>query len=222
MNAANRITIVLAFLCLVAFSTNAQKQVHGKITAFDTHPIAKAKIIVRKTRATVLSDSLGEFSIECQKNDKLSIRADGFKSKLVKVKNLTDSINVNLSFGGDESDMENAIESGHIQRNEMTLAFTKYKDEKFTNLDYESVPRMIEIEFPRVTIVDDIFQMRGKASINANTAVLIFLNGVPSTMNALINMSVEEVNSIKVLMAGETTTYGGGGNGVILITTKIK
>jgi len=222
MKTLNRIVLGLAFLFCVVFSTNAQNEVHGRITAFETISIAKARIIVRKSKTIVISNSLGEFSIACKKNDKLSIRADGFKSKLVKVKNLTDSINVNLSFGGDEKDMENAIESGHIRRNEMTLAFTKYKDEKFTNLDYESVPRMIEMEFPRVTIVDDIFRMRGKASINANTAVLIFVNGVPSTMNALINMSVEEVSTIKVLMAGETTTYGGGGNGVILITTRIK
>ncbi|MFZ1809402.1 MAG: TonB-dependent receptor plug domain-containing protein [Cyclobacteriaceae bacterium] len=216
--------ICLALTFLIVLSANAQKVIYGKITAFDSQPVAKAEIIVRKTKKTALSNSLGEFSIECRENDKLSIRANGFKSKLIKVKNVADSIDVNLLFGGTQKDFENAVESGHMERDEMVLAVTKFEAEaeEIENFDYESVPRMIEIKFPRVTLVDDVFVIRGKASINANTAVLIFVNGVPSNMNAIMNMSVDEVGSIRVLMGGETTQYGGGGNGVILITTRIE
>lgn len=222
MGVISRMTLVLIFLFFVSFLTNAQEQVHGKIVAFDTYPLAKAEITIRKTKKTVLSNFLGEFTIECRKNDKLLVKANGFKSKLIKVKKITDSVYVNLLFGGTQIDLENAIESGHMERDKMVLAVAKSSADKFNPTAYADVLQMILIKFPTIRLVYGELQIRGKATMNGNSNVLIFVNGVASSLVTISNMSVEEISDIKVLTGASTTLYGGGANGVLLITTKIE
>lgn len=220
MKISRNIILILTFLFSVAYSSYAQKKIYGRVTAFDSEPLAKAEIIVRKTKESTISNSLGEFTIECTKNDKLSIRANGFKSKLIKVKNVTGSLDVNLIFGGSQKDLESAIESAHMKRDKMVLAVAKFEAAKFNPTAYTDVLQMILIKFPTIRLVDGRLQMRGQATINGNSDVLIFVNGVASYLVTISNMSVEEIQDIKVLTGASTTRYGGGANGVILITTK--
>ena len=102
---------------LLPIMANAQESiVHGKIVAFDSIPIERAEIKLKRTKTLVLSDSLGFFSIKCQINDKLSIKVAGFKTKKLKIENQLDSLHINLKFGGSTKDIEAASSNGHIAK----------------------------------------------------------------------------------------------------------
>lgn len=214
--------LMILFAFLLTFSMNSQNSiVHGKIVAFDSIPIEKAEIKVKKTNTSVLSDSLGFFSIECQVNDKLSIKVAGFKTKTVKVKNQHETLIVKLKFGGSEKDIEAASSNGHIER-ERLIYTTNYLDaELFVDSGYTDVVEMITGKFPGVNVVGDEIIIRGKNSLNGNNSALIVIDGMITTMSSLRSLSVADVKSVNVLKGNAAATYGSrGSNGVVIVTTK--
>ncbi len=217
-----RITLAVLFSFLVPFSMNAQKRVvHGKIIAFNKIPIEKAEIKVKKTKTTVLSDSLGLFTIECQVKDRLSIKAAGFKTKWVKVKNQADSLIVNLKFGGSEKDIEEATGNGHIEKKKLIYAIDYLDAELFSDYGYTDVIEMIGGKFPGLRIVNNEIIIRGRSSFSGSNAALIVIDGMITDMNNLKSLPVTDVKSIKILKGGQAAIYGSrGSNGVVMITTK--
>jgi hypothetical protein len=131
----------LTVLMLLTFSAiNAQKkQVHGKIVTFNEFPIENAEISIKKSKTITTTDSFGFFSIESQLKDKITIKARGFKTAMVKVKNYTDSINVNLVFGGDEKDIKLAKGYGHIAKKNLTYAITHLAAENNDHVNYTNI-----------------------------------------------------------------------------------
>ena len=68
---------------------------------------------------------------------------------------------------------------------------------------------------PNITI-------RGAASLDKNSQLLVVINGIPSTQKAMNELSPESIKSVDVLKdAAATSIYGSrASNGVILVTTK--
>jgi len=217
-----RIHVIIFFAFLLSFSMHAQDaHIHGRIVAFDSIPVESAKVNLKRNNTLVLSDSLGFFSIECQVNDKLSIKASGFKTKKVKIQNQSDSLNIELKFGGSEKDIEDACANGHIERERLVYA-TNYLDaDLFVDAGYTDVLEMIKNKFPGVNVVGDEIIIRGKNSLNGNNSALIVIDGVITSMYSLQSLSVADVKSVNVLKGNEAAIYGSrGANGVVLVTTK--
>jgi len=184
-------------------------------------PVEKAEIKIKRNKTSVLSDSLGFFSIECQVNDKLSIKVAGFKTKKIEIENQSDSLNINLKFGGSAKDIEKASGNGHIDRERLVYA-TNYLDaDLFVDSGYTDVVEMITGKFPGVNVVDDEIIIRGKNSLNGNNSALIVIDGVITSMYALTSLSVADVKSVNVLKGNAAAAYGSrGANGVVVVTTK--
>ena len=216
------ISLVITLMLVAIFSTNAQsKIVHGKVTAFNNLPLAKVEVIIKKSKKMVLTNLLGEFEIECQKNDKISIKADGFRSSSYKVKNLDAPIHVIMTFGGSEKDIKDAARAGHMEKEKLTLAFEKMEQEKWRSMGYTTIPQMVVGLNPTVSYVNGEFRMRGDSSLNGSNAALVVLNGGISSMSTIESIPVEEVKKIKVLKGPAGSIYGSqGANGVVQITTK--
>lgn len=212
------------FMCcfLMTVTANAQKKVvHGKIVAFDRFPIEKAEISIKKSKTLVLSDSLGQFSIECQLKDKIKIQAKGFKTVLIKVSNKTDSIHVNLIFGGGKKDMEIATGYGHIKESELSYGIQHFEAEKNDNVHYANIIEMIKGKVPGITMIGDQIHIRGISSIRNISGALIVVNDMPTDINAIKGIPVFSVKSIHVLKGAEASIYGvRGSNGVIIIKLK--
>ncbi len=217
-----RINLIILFTFLLPFAMNAQKAIiHGKIVAFDSIPVEKAEIKLKRNNTSALSDSLGFFSIECQENDKLSIRVAGFKTKKLKVKSLSDSLNIQIEFGGSEKDIEDASGHGHLDRESLVYA-TDYLDaDLFVDSGYTDVIEMITSKFPGVNVVGDDIIIRGKNSLNGNNSALIVIDGVTTTVYSLRSLSVADVKSVNVLKGNQAAPYGSrGANGVVVVITK--
>ena len=65
-------------------------------------------------------------------------------------------------------------------------------------------------------------RIRGAQSLSGSDEPLVVVNGVPTTVEALFELSPQEVKRIDILKdAGAAAVYGSrGGNGVILVTTR--
>jgi TonB-dependent SusC/RagA subfamily outer membrane receptor len=212
--------IILLFVAVV--STNAQsKVVNGKVTVFNNLPLAKAEVSIKKSKKIVLTNADGTFEIECQEKDKITMRASGFRSAWVKVKNLNDSIKVNLVFGGTERDISSASRAGHMEKDKLIHAFEIMEAEEFSSAGFTSIVQMVKRKFPTVSVINGEFQMRGITSLSGSNAALIVLNGSISTMGTIESIAVENVKNIKVLKGPAAAVWGSqGANGVVLVNTK--
>ena len=218
----NKRFLIIIILLIFPLGMKAQQGIiHGQVVAFDTIPITKAQINIKKSEIMVLSDSVGSFSIECNIGDKIAIKAAGFKTKQVKIKNYNDSLFVNLKFQGGEDNIEAAAANGHIDRQRLVYT-TDYVDaDLFETAGYTTVIELITGKFPGVNQVGDKIIIRGINSINGNNEALFVLNGMITTRYSVESLSVTDVNNVKVLKGNEAAIYGSrGANGVIIITTK--
>lgn len=217
----NIIFKTLAIFLLPILIHAQDSMVHGKIVAFDSIPIDKAEIKLKRNKSLVLSDSLGFFNIECQVNDKLSIKAAGFKTKKIKVENQRDSLHINLAFGGSAKDIEAASSNGHIDRKRLAYTTNSLDADLFVDAGYSDVLEMITGKFPGVNVVGDEIIIRGKNSLNGNNSALIVIDGVITSMYSLTSLSVADVKSVNVLKGNAAASYGSrGANGVVVVITK--
>ena len=218
----NKGFLIIIILLIFPLGMKAQQGIiHGQVVAFDTIPITKAQINIKKSEIMVLSDSVGSFSIECNIGDKIAIKAAGFKTKQVKIKNHNDSLFVNLKFQGGEDNIEAAAANGHIDRQRLVYT-TDYVDaDLFETAGYNTVIELITGKFPGVNQVGDKIIIRGINSIEGNNEALFVLNGMITTRYSVESLSVTDVKNVKVLKGNEAAVWGSrGANGVIIITTK--
>ena len=218
----NKKFLTIIILLIIPLGMKAQQGIiHGQVVAFDTIPITKAQINIMKSEIMVLSDSLGSFSIECNIGDKIAIKAAGFKTKQVKIKNHNDSLFVNLKFQGGEDNIEAAASNGHIDRQRLVYT-TDYVDaDLFETAGYTTVIELITGKFPGVNQVGDEIIIRGKNSFNGNNEAAFVLNGMITSRYSVESLSINDIKNVKVLKGNDAAMYGSrGANGVIVVTTK--
>jgi len=210
----------VAFLFLANLTVSAQKKyVQGKITAFDNIPVEQAVVTVKKTQVSVLTNALGIFTIECELKDKLNIRAAGLESKTIKIKSLDDVLDIKLELSSDVSDIDVAIEKGHLNQNNRAQAIKYFNTKNSFGYGYTNMLDLIQGKFPQVSISGDDILIRGTNSLNSNNNAMIVLDGNISTVGSIKSIVVTEVEDIKILSGTAAARYGTG-NGVIAIRLK--
>lgn len=222
MRTIKRIYILIYFFLLMSPLINAQKNVIlGKITVFNVIAVSNVEITVKKTEDSVRSDSLGIFVIECKLNDKLSLKAAGFKTKVVKIKKIKDTLNIDLQISGKESDIQMAVENGHIKDYEVGLAVELFNTKPPYSTGYTNITELILAKYPRVSLINGEFILRGVNSVEGPNGALIVLNGVNSDMGAIQSLAITEVINVEIINGSKAARYGpGGSNGVIYVQTK--
>jgi len=217
--------LIIIFIFGFFNSIYAQEHViHGTVTTFDSIPLIGVTVEVKSTKQQVLTDSHGNFSVACNKKDKLSVFANGFFKQNVKLTGKIKFAAINLNMKRDEKtgkfysdgygyvadvDKLNAITS--LDKNE--LDFSKYKD----------IYDLIKGRFSGVRIVNGEVIVRGNNTFGPTTtnAALIIVDGVPSSNSALSNIPPEDVKSIDIIKDGGAAIYGAqGANGVVVIQTR--
>jgi hypothetical protein len=71
-------SLFLAVLCLAVISNAQERIVHGVVTTFDSIPLIDAEVQVRSTKQTVLTDTLGMFSVAVNPEDRLKSFSNRF------------------------------------------------------------------------------------------------------------------------------------------------
>lgn len=221
MNKKNLISSIFIAFFLFSFSINAQEKIlRGTITTFDSIPVNGANIKVQSSNQIVLSDSLGNFSVDCNQKDKLIVTAKGFYTAKVKLTEEIKFAAVNLRLKPGDKNKEYALGLGYVADRDKLNALVKLTNSIDYSL-YSDMFKLISGRLPGVAVVGGEIIIRGNNTINGTSPALIVVDGVPVNQNVLNSMSPSYVKSISVIKDGSAAIYGSrGANGVVVIETK--
>ncbi len=206
------------FLSSMVISQN--RVVYGKLTTYNTYPVQNIEIIAKKAGSSIMSDSMGQFTIVCFDNDIIKIKPRTFRPVTKKIRPETDSLFVNLIFIDTKSNRERAIGYGYIDEKDLTYAVSNLKQENNEFCNYQNIFDLIKGRFAGVVVSGNAVYIRGLNSINSSSEALYVVDGV---VNSNIDwLSPCDVGTINVMKDGMTAIYGSrGGNGVVIIETKL-
>ena len=107
------IFILASFLSLPSIAQ--EKTLTGIVTTFDSIPLIKAEVYVKSTKETVLTDTLGNFTVKCSSSDKIKVSCNGFLSSNMKIGDDVEFLHVDLKLKASEKSTEIAIGYGHVK-----------------------------------------------------------------------------------------------------------
>lgn len=213
--------VICLFLPMVLMAQT--RVVHGVLTAFNKYPVANVEVVAKKSKATTLTDSLGNFSIVCQEKDQVKIKAETFKTVSRNISRDTDSLRINLVFMDSKKNRDLAVGYGYMEKEDLTFAAEHMQQENNEFCNYNNIYELLKGRFPGVTVdgASGSYRVfiRGAQSVNSNNDVLFVVDGSPAAyVGSILPCNIK---SIDVIKDGMASMYGTrGSNGVILIETK--
>ncbi len=219
-------TIALIALCLLISipSFTQTRVVKGKLTTFNKYPVQNVEVASKKAKSTVMSDSLGEFTIVCMEKDVIMIKAKVFQALNKRVGADDDFISANLIFRDTPKNRKIATGMGYVSPEQLTFALAHMADENNDFCNYSSVFSLLKGKFPGVTIKtnsmgsDGVF-VRGDKSILGDNEAIYVVDGVRVSDISFVNPC--EMATIDILKDGGAALYGSqAANGVVVIETK--
>ncbi len=216
------LSFLLIAILFLSGSLKAQDRVlHGTVTTFDSIPLIGASVTVKSTKQSVQTDSLGNFSIACNQEDRLKVFAHGFIRQNVKLTGNIKFAAINLRLKPGEKGREYAIGYGHVADADKLNAVASINKDDIDFSQYSNIYELIRGRFAGVQIVNDEIIIRGQNSINSSSAALIVVDGVPVSNSTLMSIAPTQVKSINVIKDGSSAIYGSrGANGVVIIETR--
>ena len=209
--------LVAVFLAGSVFGQT--RAIHGKLTVYNTFPAKNVKITSKKAKSTVISDSLGQFSIVCHEKDIIKITPKIFHPVTRRVGPDKDSLVINLIFIDSEKNREIAIGYGYVNERDLLYAVSNLEDENNEFCNYSDIFDLINGRFAGVTVNNRGVFIRGQSSINLSDEALYVVDGMIN--NNIDWISPCDIKSINVLKDGSAAIYGSrGSNGVVIIETK--
>jgi TonB-dependent SusC/RagA subfamily outer membrane receptor len=201
-------------------SLSAQTRViYGKLTAFNHYPVQNIRVESRKGKTSVLSDSLGEFSIVCMDEDVIRIRAKTFQPLTRKVGPDTDSLKLNLVFLNTRKNREIAVGYGYMNQEDLTFAVGHLQQDNSEYCNYRDIYELIIGRFAGVTVENGQVIVRGRQTFLGSDEALYVVDNV--IVNTISWISPCEVSTIDIIKDASAAIYGSrGANGVVIIETK--
>ncbi len=195
------------------------KVVYGRVTVFNKYPVKNLEVRAKKAKTSVVTDSLGRFTIVCFDHDVIRIKSKPFRPVTKKVNAGTDSLIINLYFIDNEVNRERAVGYGYINKKDLVYAVSHLQQENNDFCNYSDIFELIQGRFSGVTVSGNKIYVRGSRNFVGNTQAVIFVNGVETS--DISGISPCDVESIDVLKDSSAAIYGTrGANGVVLIRTK--
>jgi TonB-linked SusC/RagA family outer membrane protein len=234
-----KLTAGLMLLCaiLFAFSLSSyaaslqQVPVTGTVTDTNGEAIPGVTVTVKGKTIGTTTDVDGEYSINCDSDDKLVFSFIGMAKKEVAIEG-QQVINVTLESTILDVDEVVVVGYGVQKRSDITGSVSSVSEERLAKIPVSNVMQAVQGSVPGVNItqVSSIpgeapsILVRGGGSLTASTSPYVVVDGIPiSKMDGSINdINPNDIKSIEILKdASATAIYGmNGANGVILITTK--
>ncbi len=222
MNKKLYFSIMFTLLFMCTNNLTAQDRVlYGMVTTFDSIPLIDVNIKVQSTNQTVLSDSLGKFSVMCNNEDKLKVTANGFYTQNVKLESNIKFAAINLKLKSAKKSQEHLIGYGQISDADKSNSVVGYNLNEKDYSRYSNMYDLIRGRFAGVQVVDNEIIIHGTKSFLGSSAALIVVDGVISDESILSTMSPTTVKRLSVIKDGTSAIYGSrGANGVLIIETK--
>lgn len=198
------------------------------ISADDGLPLIGATVIVKGTSNGTTTDVDGNFELDAEPTDILSVSYTGMKTQDVAIEGRT-TVNVILQ-SSNVMDEVVVIGYGTQKKSHLTGSISKVENK---NLDQIAVARVDDALIGQVSGVNiqassaeagaaPTITIRGFGSVNAESGPAVVIDGLVVDPDFLGNMDMNDIASFEVLKdAASAAIYGSeGSNGVILITTK--
>ena len=216
--------LTLTIALIITSAAYAQNRVvYGNLTAYNSFPVMNVEVTSKKAKATTMSDSLGNFAIVCLEKDVIMIKPKGFQAVNKKVKDETDTLNINLVFIDTKKNRELAVNSGFITEINLNYAVSNLEAENNDYCKYTDIYTLLRATQGSSISVSNsgvITIMGGNTSFSGMDQALIIVDGQPQMSIDWIRPCI--VRSIKVLKGADANIYGTrAGNGVVVITTKM-
>jgi len=214
--------LLIFFFTYSNISFSQERIISGYVSTLENIVVVNAEVKVLSNNVTVLTDSVGNFIVNCLPNDKIKISANGFYSQKIKVHKKTKELLINLKFKPREKDLDLAIGYGHIKEKDKSHAISAIRnDDKYNFSKYSNMYELIDNSSTSVMVVNQEIFIRGSSSLKGSNAALILLNGQEIDASQLLDISPLNVKSVDILTDSSTAIYGlRGANGVVSITTK--
>ena len=226
----HRIRLLLA--CFLSVSINVMAQVGnvtGVVTAEDDgEPVTGASVRIDGTKMGTVTDADGHFELRNLPSTAktLVVNYMGMQEKRVTIK---PTMKIVLSSDSKNLDDVIVVAFGRQKRESFTGSAGVLKAEDISKRQVSDAIEAINGKVAGVQMVESndpaasnpTIRIRGVSSINASSAPLIVLDGLPYSGN-YSDINPQDVESISVLKdAASNALYGArGANGVIMITTK--
>lgn len=203
---------------IVTASAQGTRVIYGQTLTLNNLPVSGITITAKNAKSATISDSLGNFMIVCNDNDRLTFKARVFRNSTLKVNAKTsDTVSVNMTFANTEKNVELAIGYGYIQEKHRTQAI-EYSKNKQTYSTYTNVFDLLRNEFPTLQINNDgCVIIRGLSSLYASNCALFVVDNIKTDkIDYIVPSSIKEISVLKD--ASSAAIYGcDSANGVILI-----
>jgi TonB-dependent SusC/RagA subfamily outer membrane receptor len=222
------IILILILIAITSFAFAQDKTLVGKVTTFDSIPLIGVDVLVKSTKQSFKTDSLGRFQVFCDPEDRLEISAKGFYSQKVKVEKEIRMILVNLKLKKGDNNLEMAgryvnVGYGYVSSKDLLYAVSSANTNDIDFTKYDSVLDAIQGQFPGVMVENGEVIIRGVTTFygSQGNAALVVIDGAITSTSDLENMSPHDVQSIDILKDGSSSVYGSrGANGVVIVETK--
>lgn len=220
-------SFVLLFTAVLHAATANDIQVSGTVVS-EGEPLPGASVLIKGTHNGTVTDIDGHYSIKVPSDGTLVFSFIGLKSQEHKVNGRT-VINVDLPADSEVLDEVMVVAYATAKKYSFTGAASIVKGDEIARMQTSNVSRALEGTVPGLQAsaasgqpgTDAEIRIRGIGSINASSAPLYVVDGLP--LDGSINsINPEDIASITVLKdAASAALYGSrGANGVIIITTK--
>lgn len=213
---------MVLLISLPAGMMGQEIKLRGKVTTYDSIPLIKAEIKAKGSGMEVLTDSLGQFSIECLDEDKLIITASGFRREKIKVNADDEFLDINMEMKEGQRNLELALgPDGHIREADKEKVST-INDKEVDFSMYSDIYSVLRGQVSGVHIVGDKVFIRGQTTIgSADAEALFVVDGVIVSKFVFSSIPTSDIENIRVLKGSAASIYGSrGGNGVIEVDTK--
>ena len=230
MNKILRLLLILTLVCYIVepgFAASPASQVTGTVMS-EGEPLPGASVLVKGTSVGTVTDLDGHYSISVPSGATLVFSFVGLKSHEEKVNGRT-VINVELQTDSKELEEVMVVAYATAKKYSFTGAASTVKGDEIAKLQTSSISRVLEGTVSGVQAsaasgqpgTDAEIRIRGIGSINASSAPLYVVDGVPYD-GSLNSINPDDIASMTVLKdAASAALYGSrGANGVIIITTK--
>lgn len=219
----------LALLCTVAVqaATMSDIRVSGTVVS-EGEPLPGASVFVKGTKNGTVTDIDGRYSISVPADGTLVFSFIGLQAQEHKVGGRT-VINVDLVPDNTQLEEVMVVAYTTAKKYSFTGAASTVKGDEIAKLQTSSVSRALEGTVAGLQAsaasgqpgTDAEIRIRGIGSINASSAPLYVVDGVPYD-GSVNSINPEDIASMTVLKdAASAALYGSrGANGVIIITTK--
>lgn len=209
-----------------AFAQNGK--VKGKISAADGQALAGVSILVNGTSTGTKTNASGEFEINAQPGQKLTIRYVGFGEQVVNVDNKI-FYTVQLAEKSSELDEVVIVAYGKAKKESITGAVSSVSSKDIEKRPISNALGALEGSASGIQVnatsgqpgAEPEIRIRGFTSINGSNSPLYVVDGVPYAGN-VSDINPADIESISVLKdASSSALYGSrASNGVVIITTK--